>query len=192
MEKLEHSDILSSCSGSTILFFTLCYSIKTQFLVTSNDTDFEWSMLFTSQSLTSKQRCTYGHPWLMWFWLIACATHTPDFWTLPIESKCRTMVDWSQFITLASSGVHWHGSLWINMSKRSSPNPESLPERGVANIKTILLKTRKPFSCRALSDDFVPIHGVNVSGRLRCFRPSIELREEYRKFYNFSIWHSIF
>ena len=30
-------------------------------------------------------------------------------------------------------------------------NPEGLPERGVTNVKTILLKTRKPFSCRALS-----------------------------------------
>ena len=37
-------------------------SIKTPFLFTSNDTGQEWSMSFTSQSMTSKQRCTYGHP----------------------------------------------------------------------------------------------------------------------------------
>ena len=34
--------------------------IKTPFLITSNDTGWEWSMLFMSQS-TSKQRCTYSH-----------------------------------------------------------------------------------------------------------------------------------
>ena len=36
-------------------------SIKIPFLVTSNDTGYEWSMMFTSQSMTSKQRCTYVH-----------------------------------------------------------------------------------------------------------------------------------
>ena len=35
--------------------------IKTQFPVTSNGTGQELLMLFTSQSITSKQRCTYGH-----------------------------------------------------------------------------------------------------------------------------------
>ena len=56
--------------------------------------------------------------------------YTPDFLTLPIECKCRTMVEWSQFITFASSRVHWRGSLWINVFKRSSSNPEGLPEHG--------------------------------------------------------------
>ena len=37
---------------------------------------------------------------------------------------------------------------------------------------------RKPFSCRALSDGIVPINGANVSGRLRCFRPSTDLKEK--------------
>ena len=46
----------------------------------------------------------------------------------------------------------------------------------VTNVKTILLKTRKLFSCHAFSDGIVPIHGANVSG---CLRPSIELRKEY-------------
>ena len=54
-----------------------------------------------------------------------------DFLTLSIECKCRTMVEWSQFITFASSRVHWRGSLWINEFKRSSSNPESLSESGV-------------------------------------------------------------
>ena len=61
--------------------------------------------------------------WFLWFWLKACGTNTPDFWTLHIECKCRTMVEWSQFITFASSRVHWHGSLWINVFKRSTWNP---------------------------------------------------------------------
>ena len=35
-------------------------------------------------------------------------------------------------------------------------------------------KTRKQFSCRALSDSIVPIHGANVSGRLCCFRAKVK------------------
>ena len=46
------------------------------------------------------------------------------------------------------------------------------------NVKTILPKTRKQFSCHALSDGIVPIHGAIVSGYLRCFRPSIDLEEK--------------
>ena len=67
------------------------------------------------------------------------------------------MVEWSQFITFASSRVHWCGSLWINVFKWSSTNPKGLPEGGVStNVKTILLKTRKPFSCHVLCDGNVP------------------------------------
>ena len=51
---------------------------------------------------------------------------------VPIECKCRTMVEWSQFIKFFSFRVHWHGSLWINVFKRSFSNPEGLPERGVS------------------------------------------------------------
>ena len=70
--------------------------------------------------------------WILWFWLRAYSTHTPGFLTLPIECKCHTMVEWSQFITFASSRVHWCGSLWINVFKQSSSNPKVLPERGVS------------------------------------------------------------
>ena len=49
--------------------------------------------------------------WFFWFWLRACGTHTPDFLTLSIECKCRTMMEWSQFITFASSRVNWRG--WV-------------------------------------------------------------------------------
>ena len=107
-------------------------NIKMQFLMTTNDTGQEWSMLFTSQSMTSKQRCTHDHPLIfVVFWLRACGTHTLDFWSFLIECKCRTMVEWSQFITFANSRVHWCGSLWINVFKRSSSKPECRPERAV-------------------------------------------------------------
>ena len=46
------------------------------------------------------------------------------------------------------------------------------------NVKTILIKTRKPFSCRDLSDGIVPIHGTNIFGHLSCFRSPIELKEK--------------
>ena len=45
-------------------------------------------------------------------------------------------------------------------------------------VKTILPKTRKPFSCPALYDGIVPIHGAIVSGRLCCLNLSIELKEK--------------
>ena len=45
----------------------------------------------------------------------------------------------------------------------------------VTNAKRILLKTRKPFSWRTLSDGIVPKHSGNVSG---CFRRSIINFEE--------------
>ena len=116
------------------------------------------------------------HIWL-WFWLRACGTHSPDFWTLLIECKCRTMVEWSQFITFASSRVHWRGSLWINVLTWSSSNPEGLPEHGVSLMsKRSSLKRENYFL--ALSDGIVPIHGAILSGCLHCFLPSIELKEK--------------
>ena len=101
--------------------------------------------MFTSQSMMSKQRSTYGHLLILWVWFRACGTHTPNFWTLSIECKCRTMVEWSQLITFASSRVHWCGSLWINVLKWSS-NPKGLPELGsVTNVEIILLKRENQF-----------------------------------------------
>ena len=64
--------------------------------------------------------------------------------------------------------------MWINVLKLFSSNSEDLCE----HAKTILLKTRKPFSCRDPSDDIVSVQGANVSDRLGCFRPSIELKEK--------------
>ena len=130
--------------------------------------------------------------WFLWFWLRACGTHTPAVWTLPIVCKYSTMVEWSQFMTFASSRVHWCGSLWINVSKRSSSNPEGLPERGVSLMsKRSSLKRENPFLAVLFSMAIVPIHDANVSGRLRCFRPFIELKEknmsEMFQFLHFSL-----
>ena len=77
--------------------------------------------------------------WFLWFWFIACVTHTPDFRTLSIQCKCCTMVEWSQFITFASSRVQWCGSLWIHVFKWSTSNPKGLPEQGVS-----LMSKRSP------------------------------------------------
>ena len=87
------------------------------------------------------------------------------------------MVQWSQFVTFASSRGYWRGSLWINVFKRSSSNSEGLPERGVSLMsKRSSLKRENYF--HAVLSPLAPIHSANVSGRLRCFRPSIELNEK--------------
>ena len=57
VEKLEH---FPNIWAQPFLSFPYV-SIKTS-LITSNNTGWEWSMLFTRQSMTSKQSCTYGHP----------------------------------------------------------------------------------------------------------------------------------
>ena len=62
--------------------------------------------------------------------------------------QCCTMVEWSQFITFASSRVHWRGSLWINVLTMFIKPRKSFLSWSVTNVKTILLKTRKQFlSC---------------------------------------------
>ena len=128
--------------------------------------------------------------WFLWFWLGACDTHIPDFLTLPIECKCRTMVERSQFITFACFRVHWLGSLCINKFKWSSSNPEDLPERGVSLMsKRTYLKRENHFlavlSPMALSpytaQMFLAASALLNSKRRIC-----------RKCSNFSTWHSIF
>ena len=61
MDKLEHFRHFSLFRTQPFLSFPYV-SKKTPFLVTSNNTEEECSMLFTSQSMTSTQRCTYSHP----------------------------------------------------------------------------------------------------------------------------------
>ena len=100
---------------------------------------------------------------------------THGFWTFPIECKCRTMVEWSQFITFTSSRVHWRGSLWINVFKRSS-NPEGLPERGVSLMSKRFSIKRENHFLAVPSPMALSYNDTNVSDRLRCFR-STELKK---------------
>ena len=70
----------------------------------------------------------------------------PIFLTLLIECRCHMMVEWSQVIIFASSRLQWLGSLWINVFKKSSWNPEGLPKRGVSLMtKRSTLKRKKIF-----------------------------------------------
>ena len=132
-------------------------------------------MLFTSQSMTSKQRAHMATRWFLWFYLRACGTHIHDCLTLRIECKCRTMMITVHHIS--SIRVHWPRSLWINVFTRSSSNPEGLSERRVSLMsKRSSLKRENHFLAVLFTNGIVPIYGANVSGRLRCFRPSIELR----------------
>ena len=62
-------------------------SIMAPFLVTSNDTEQEWSMLFTSESKTSKQRCTYGHPNFCGFGLEHAVPIHPNFEPCSLNAK---------------------------------------------------------------------------------------------------------
>ena len=127
--------------------------------------------------------------WFLWFRLRACGTHTPDFLILPIECKCRKMVEWSQFVTFTSSQVHWRGSFWINVFKRSSSNLEGLPERGVSlmakrsSLKrenhffaVLSLKALSPYMFLAASAAFTPSLNSNRRICQKCSNfPILEL-----------------
>ena len=54
-----------------------------------------------------------------------------DFLILPIKCKCRMIVEWLQFITFASSRVHWRGWLWINALNDLYHTRNVFLERGV-------------------------------------------------------------
>ena len=147
-------------------------------------------MLFTKQSMTSKR----GHPLIFVFLAYRCGTQTPDFLTLPIECRCRKMVELSQFITFASSRVHWCGSLWINMFKRSSSNPEVLPERGVSLIsKRFSLKRENHFLAVFSPMALSPYTVQMFLAASAAFAPLLNSKRRIcRKYSNFSTWHSIF
>ena len=84
----------------------------------------------------------------------------PNFWTLLTECKYRMMVELSQFITFASSRIHWRGSLWINVFKRYSSNPEGLSEREVSLMSSYL--AQQPRSDHGLPQALPP--GFSISG----------------------------
>ena len=130
--------------------------------------------------------------WFLWFWLRACSTHTPDLWTLPIECKCRMMVERSQFITFASSRVHWRGSLWIHAFKRSWSNPEGLPERGVSLMSKRSSKGENHFVAVLSPMELSPYTAQIFLAASAAFGPLLNSKRTIcRKCYNFSTWHII-
>ena len=132
--------------------------------------------------------------WFLCFWLRACCTHTPDFWTLPIECKCHTMMEWSQVITFASSRVHWRRSLSINEFKRSSSNPEGLPERGVSLMSKRSSLKRENYFLAVLSPlSLIPYTAQMFLAASAAFAPLLNSKRRIcRKCSNFSTSHSIF
>ena len=132
--------------------------------------------------------------WFLWFWHRTCGTHTPDCWTLSIEFKYHTMVEWPQFITFASSRVHCLGTLRINVFKRSSWNPEVLPGRGVSLMsKWSSLKRENHFldviSPMTLSSYTAHMFLADSSALAPLLNSK---RRLCRKCSNFSTYHSIF
>ena len=99
--------------------------------------------------------------WFLWFWLRACQN-----WMQMLHHGQMVIV--SHLPVLEYTDVDHCGLMSLNDLYQT---PWS-----VTNVKTILLKTRKSFSCRALSAGIVPIHGANFSGCLRC--PSVKLKEK--------------
>ena len=117
--------------------------------------------------------------WVLWFWLRACGTNIlhPIFEPCPLNTNvARWWNGHSSSYLQFSSTLTWiivdYCVQTIFIKPRSSSSTWS-----VTNIKTILLKARKPFSCRSVSDGIVPVHGANVSYGLCCFRPTFELKE---------------
>ena len=127
--------------------------------------------------------------WFVWFCLRACGTHKPEFWTLPIECKCCTMVEWSQFSTFANSRVHWRGPLCINVFKRCSSNPEGLPECGVSLMsKRSFLKRENHFLAVLSQMALSPYTAQMFLATSAAFTPLLySKRRIYQKCSNFSL-----
>ena len=127
-------------------------------------------MLFTSQSMTSKQRCTCGTRW--WFCgfrLERTVAIHPIFEPFPLNGNvarwwnCNIL---SHLPVLECTNMDHCGLMCLNdlyKSRRSSWT------WSVTKTKTILLKTRKLFPCLVLSNDIVHIHGANggAGGNMR-------------------------
>ena len=112
------------------------FSIKTLFLVISKDAEQEWSILFTSQSMTSKQRCTYGHtlifvvlasrmryPYTRFFYLCPLNANVARWWNghsssnLPVLEY--TVVDHGR---LMCYDLYQRPKVFLNVENHSSQN----------------------------------------------------------------------
>ena len=110
------------------------------------------------------------------------------FWNFPFECKCCTMVQWSQFITFASSRVHWRGSLWINVFKRFSSNPENLPERGVSLMSKRSSLKRENYFLTLLSPLSLSSYTAQIFLIAFAAFTTHSRRRKYRRCSNFSTW----
>ena len=108
--------------------------------------------------------------WLLWFWLRSCGTHTPDFFNFAHWMRWWNGHSSSHLPVLEYTDVDHCWLICLNYCTFIKPRGSSWMW-SITNIKTILLKMGKPFSCRLLFDGIVPIHGANVSGRLPLLSP---------------------
>ena len=76
------------CSGSITPFFSLGYvSIKTSFLVTSNDKDSNGRCCSRPNRCRASRDAHMATRWFLWFWLRLCGSHTPDFEPCPLNTN---------------------------------------------------------------------------------------------------------
>ena len=124
------------------------------------------------------------------FCLEHAVTHTPDLLTLPIELKCHTMVEWSQFITFASSRIQYTdvGHCWL-MFKRSSSNPEGLPGCGVSLMSKLSFSKRENHFYAVLSQMALPITTQMFLAASAAFVPLLnsKRRSEMFQFLHFEL-----
>ena len=113
------------------------------------------------------------------------------FLTLPIECKCH--MEWSQFITFASSRVHWRGWLCINVSMRPSTNLEGLSKREVSLMsKRSSLKRENHFHAILSPIALSPYTAQMFQAASAAFAPLLNSKRRIcRKCSNFCTWHSI-
>lgn len=92
----------------------------------------KWLMLLVIEASKVAQMSTR---WFILFSFKTCGIQTPNFLTLPLECKCYSMVDWPEFIVVAScrltdvdhelkhsNGLNQSQMVLLNMVNRSYQN----------------------------------------------------------------------
>ena len=108
-----------------------------------------------------------------------------------VDNKCQ---QWWLHLGKASFREHWRGSLWINVFKRSSSNPEGLPERGVSLMtKRSSLKRENHFLAVLSPMTLCPYMAQMFLPASAAFAPLLNSKRRIcRKCSNFSTCYSIF
>ena len=96
VEKLEH---FPNIRVQPFLSFPYV-SIKTPFLVTSNDAGQECSIFFTSQSMVSIQRCTYVHPLI--FVAMVQSTGAQEWHIVSLLGDVRSPTTVAHYVSMTS------------------------------------------------------------------------------------------